>query len=81
MAKSCFKQEHDFGMCLFIYLICDEWLILVFFYFQTVSILEIWSLFSSEKRRAEAARIREKYPDRIPVRIKRISFLLQFNEQ
>jgi hypothetical protein len=24
-------------------------------------------LFSSEKRRAEAARIREKYPDRIPV--------------
>ena len=26
------------------------------------------SLLSSEKRRAEAARIREKYPDRIPVR-------------
>jgi len=26
-------------------------------------------LFSSEKRRAEAARIREKYPDRIPVRV------------
>jgi hypothetical protein len=27
------------------------------------------SLSSAEKRRAEAARIREKYPDRIPVRI------------
>ncbi|KAE9459416.1 hypothetical protein C3L33_08676, partial [Rhododendron williamsianum] len=31
----------------------------------------IASLLCSEKRRAEAARIREKYSDRIPVRIKR----------
>ncbi|KAF8379247.1 hypothetical protein HHK36_028679 [Tetracentron sinense] len=29
--------------------------------------LSFWCLLLSEKRRAEAARIREKYPDRIPV--------------
>jgi hypothetical protein len=29
-----------------------------------------WFVLCTEKRRAEAARIREKYPDRIPVRIR-----------
>ena len=32
---------------------------------------------SAEKRRAEAARIREKYPDRIPVRTCNCFFPLQ----
>jgi hypothetical protein len=31
-----------------------------------------WFVFCTEKRRAEAARIREKYPDRILVRIRSV---------
>lgn len=67
MAKSYFKQEHDLGISLLI----------IFCVSISTSYFLILSLFSEdncvfiwlEKRRAEAARIREKYPDRIPVRI------------
>lgn len=37
-------------------------------YVYEISCINIWCLFYAEKRRAEASRIREKYPDRIPVR-------------
>ncbi|CAN7081052.1 unnamed protein product [Brassica oleracea var. botrytis] len=56
MAKSTFKEEHDLGTFLLVFGV----LILAFdhvvFFFEP-----------SEKRSAEAARIREKYSDRIPV--------------
>lgn len=38
----------------------------------------IWLALFSEKRRAEAARIREKYPDRIPVRIWIQNWIIHF---
>ncbi|CAF2130029.1 unnamed protein product [Brassica rapa] len=58
MAKSTFKEEHDLGL--------NRTFLLVF----GVLILAFDHVFSfepSEKRSAEAARIREKYSDRIPV--------------
>lgn len=71
MAKSYFKQEHEFGI-----IIC--WCIWGVikrnkkFNFNSEWKIDIvaWSNLA-EKRRAEASRIREKYPDRIPVRITR----------
>nr|XP_012567774.1 autophagy-related protein 8f-like isoform X1 [Cicer arietinum] len=64
MAKSYFKQEHDLGTCFF----------LLFFFFAfcgcdltSFIVCYKWFVLCPEKRRAEAARIREKYPDRIPV--------------
>ncbi|KFK26531.1 hypothetical protein AALP_AA8G261100 [Arabis alpina] len=57
MAKSTFKQEHDLG------LYSNFLLALVFALRSDDPVFVEYS----EKRRAEAARIREKYPDRIPV--------------
>ncbi|WVZ12969.1 hypothetical protein V8G54_017499 [Vigna mungo] len=54
MARSYFKQEHDLGIPF------------ASSFFPPVGIILI-IVFFPEKRRAEAARIREKYPDRIPV--------------
>ena len=66
MAKSTFKEEHDLGL--------NRTFLLVF----GVLILNFDHVFSfelSEKRSAEAARIREKYSDRIPVRPQCFSYI------
>ncbi|XP_056856272.1 autophagy-related protein 8f isoform X1 [Raphanus sativus] len=67
MAKSTFKQEHDlglwFGPFVFVFVFYSQNPLL----FDLMMILFFFFLERSEKRSAEAARIREKYPDRIPV--------------
>lgn len=74
MAKSYFKQEHDLGTCFD----CKtqnysgSWTNELYSLRSQLLLVKSWSPFVryAEKRRAEAARIREKYPDRIPVRMK-----------
>lgn len=59
MAKSSFKQEHPLGMC--------RMLIIVIRDVNVIYTHRFFLVFLTEKRQAEAARIRDKYPDRIPV--------------
>ncbi|KZV45334.1 autophagy-related protein 8f [Dorcoceras hygrometricum] len=61
MAKRSFKEEHDLGLCFH----CLFNFIIGFPSFSCVITFQLNCV--SAKRRAEAASIREKYPDRIPV--------------
>ncbi|KAG4973008.1 hypothetical protein JHK82_029942 [Glycine max] len=63
MARSYFKQEHDLGIYVLPFTPISNYLELLFCELNIIQII----IMSAEKRRAEAARIREKYPDRIPV--------------
>ncbi|KAG4985690.1 hypothetical protein JHK86_033381 [Glycine max] len=69
MAKSSFKMEHPLvNSCLFFLftLTGDLFFVLVHHMFSN-----LWKHFMPERRQAEASRIREKYPDRIPVIVER----------
>lgn len=57
-------------MCIIIILFFNNLLGLHFLYLLTIHIYLFWILFL-ERRQAEASRIREKYPDRIPVIVER----------
>lgn len=70
MSTSSFKQEHDFGI--FSSLLTES--VSVFLLSNPNRLLFVH--FYAEKRHAEASRIREKYPDRIPVSI--MTFLIVF---
>ena len=73
MARSYFKQEHDLGIYVLPFTPISNYLELLFCELNIIQII----IMSAEKRRAEAARIREKYPDRIPVRTCNCFFPLQ----
>jgi len=71
----CFQQEWQRVISSKSMILVNTLNLVVFLCFDHVKLMKnvdfflLCVLFSSEKRRAEAARIREKYPDRIPVRV------------
>lgn len=75
MTKSSFKIEHEFGKSL-MSIFCYKNLLIIWLYLGVLA--QLIRIVSTEKRRAEAERIRGKYPDRFPVRTELLVFFSMF---